>query len=359
MRPRAFPQGAESLIEAALREARAVRTRVGITDVSTLAKFEIAGPDAAAFLERVCATTVAKLAVGRGRYTFMLREDGLVVDDGTVWRLDETRYLLTSSTGGADRMVAHLSYVRRILAPTLKVSVASVQEHWAGAAVAGPLARAVIAEVAGTEPPRHMSVTSAEIAGVPIKLLAASYSGERAFEVYAPSPQIAPVWTALEAAVRARDGATYGLEALELLRIEKGHVEVGAEIDGRRTPADLGLAKMVNPKGGFVGAAALQRPAFQAADRLSVVGLTSDGPIPEGSMLVELPEAPPQGHVTSGGLRLVGEADGGGVALAMLKGGTARIGETLLAHSPTRGQTARVTVVSPHMYDPAGERYRD
>jgi sarcosine oxidase subunit alpha len=359
MRPRAFPVGSETLIEAALREARAVRNRVGVTDVSTLAKFEIVGPDAAAFLERVCATTVAKLAVGRGRYTFMLREDGLVGDDGTVWRLDETRYLLTSSTGGADRMVAHLSYVRRILAPTLKVAVASVQEHWAGAAVAGPLARTVVASATGIEPPRHMGVVSAEIAGVPVKLLAASYSGERAFEVYAPSPRMAAVWTALEAAVQALGGATYGLEALELLRIEKGHVEVGAEIDGRRTPADLGLSKMLNPRGGFVGAAALQRPAFNAADRLSVVGLTSDGPIPEGAMLVELPEAPPQGHVTSGGLRLVGEPDGGGLALAMLKGGTARIGETLLAHSPTRGQTARVTVVSPHMYDPAGERYRD
>jgi sarcosine oxidase subunit alpha len=359
MRPRAFPMGSETLIEAALREARAVRSRVGITDVSTLAKFEVAGPDAAAFLERVCATTVAKLAVGRGRYTFMLREDGLVVDDGTVWRLDETRYLLTSSTGGADRMVAHLSYVRRVLAPTLKVAVATVQEHWAGAAVAGPLARAVIAECAGTEPPRHMSVISAEIAGVPVKLLAASYSGERAFEVYAPSHVMAPVWSSLEAVVLARDGAVYGLEALELLRIEKGHVEVGAEIDGRRTPADLGLAKMVNPRAGFVGAAALQRPAFNAPDRLSVVGLTSDGPIPEGSMLVTDAGPTPVGHVTSAGLRLVGGPDGAGVALAMLKGGSARHGEILLASSPTRNQSARVTVTSPHMYDPGGERYRD
>jgi sarcosine oxidase subunit alpha len=359
MRPRAFPQGSETLNEAALREARAVRTRVGITDVSTLAKFEIAGPDAAAFLERVCATTVAKLAVGRGRYTFMLREDGLVVDDGTVWRLDQTRYLLTSSTGGADRMVAHLSYVRRVLAPTLKVAVASVQEHWAGAAVAGPLAGAVIAQTTGLEPPRHMSVAAAEIAGVPVKLLAASYSGERAFEVYAPSHRMAPVWTALETAVQVREGAVYGLEALELLRIEKGHVEVGAEIDGRRTPADLGLAKMLNPRGGFVGAAALQRPAFNVPDRLSVVGLTSDGPIPEGAMLVTDAGPTPIGHVTSAGLRLVSGPDGGGVALAMLKGGASRLGETLLASSPTRGQSARVTVVSPHIYDPAGERYRD
>ena len=359
MRPRAFPQGSETLVEAALREARAVRQRVGITDVSTLAKFEIAGPDAADFLERVCATTVAKLGVGRGRYTFMLREDGLVVDDGTVWRLDETRYLLTSSTGGADRMIAHLSYVRRVLAPTLKVAVASVQEHWAGAAVAGPLARAVIAEATGINPPRHMGVTSAEVAGVPVKLLAASYSGERAFEVYAPSHLMAPVWTILEAAVLARDGVRYGLEALELLRIEKGHVEVGAEIDGRRTPGDLGLAKMLNPRGGFVGAAALQRPALHAADRLSVVGLTSDDPIPEGAMLVTDAGPTPVGHVTSAGLRLAGEPAGAGVALAMLKGGASRLGETLLASSPTRGQIARVNVTSPYMYDAAGERYRD
>jgi heterotetrameric sarcosine oxidase alpha subunit len=359
MRPRAFPVGSETLIAAALREARAVRHLVGITDVSTLAKFEIAGPDAAAFLERICATTVAKLSIGRGRYTFMLREDGLVVDDGTVWRLDETRYLLTSSTGGADRMVAHLSYVRRLLAPTLKVAVAGVQEHWAGAAIAGPLARAVIAECVGVAPPRHMSVISAEIAEVPVKLLAASYSGERAFEVYAPAHRMAPVWAALTSAVQARQGATYGLEALELLRIEKGHVEVGAEIDGRRTPADLGLAKMLNPRGGFVGAAALQRPALHAADRLSVVGLVSDGPIPEGAMLVAQTGATPEGHVTSAGLRLVKGEGEGGVALAMLKGGGARLGETLLAASPTRGRTARVSVVSPHMYDPAGERYRD
>jgi len=355
-RPRAFPAPGESLSDAALREARAVRTTAGMTDVSTLAKFEIAGPDAALFLERVCATTVARLAVGRGRYTFMLREDGFVIDDGTVWRIGDQRYLLTSSTGGADRMSAHLSYVRRILAPELSLAVADVQEHWAAAALAGPRAREILAGCLEGEPPRHMAATAGQVAGVPVRIVAASYSGERAFEIYAPAPAMAPVWRTLSAAVEAAGGALYGLEALELLRIEKGHVEVGAEIDGRRTPGDLGLARMLNPAGGYVGAACLARPALQAAGRHALVGLEADGPIPEGAMLVARAGAPPEGHVSSAGLRLTGD---GGVALGLLAGGLDRRGERLLATSPTRGRSVAVTVVEPHFHDPAGDRYRD
>ena len=355
-RPRAFPSGAESLQRAALREARAVRTTLGLTDVSSLAKFEIAGPDAAALLEIVCATTVARLAVGRGRYTFMLREDGFVVDDGTVWRLGEQRFLLTSSTGGADRMIAHISYVRKILAPGLKVTVANVQEHWAAAALAGPGARAAIGALLQADPPRHMSAARGQVAGVSVWVLSASYSGERAFEVYAPSGEIGPVWTALAQAAEAGGGALYGLEALEFLRIEKGHIEVGAEIDGRRTPGDLGLAKMLNPRGGYVGAQGLVRPALRATDRQTLVGLEAEGSIPEGAMLVPMRNAPPQGHVTSAGLRLTGE---GAVALGLLENGSERMGEALLAVSPTRGKSAQVRVVAPHFHDPAGERYRD
>ena len=182
-RPRAYPKADETLAQASLREARSVRNCVGMTDVSTLAKFEISGPDAVALLERICATTVGKLAVGRGRYTFMLREDGLVFDDGTVWRLAEDSFLLTSSTGGADRMATHLSWVRQVLFPRLRVSAINVQEHHAGIAVAGPSAKAVLEALIGQAPPRHMSAMTAAIAGVPVLVLAASYSGERAFEI--------------------------------------------------------------------------------------------------------------------------------------------------------------------------------
>ena len=356
-RPRAYPTGGETLAQAALREAKAVRTHIGMTDVSTLAKFEITGPDAAAFLEIICATTVSKLAVGRGRYTFMLREDGVVFDDGTVWRLDENRYLLTSSTGGADRMATHISYVRQVLCPQMRVSAVNVQEHYAGIAVAGPKAKAVLATLIGEEPPRHMSTVPAVIAGVPVIILAASYSGERAFEIYVDASQAESVWAACEAQVNEVGGALYGLEAMEFLRIEKGHLVVGGEVDGRMTPHDLALDKMLNKAGGYIGASGLARPALAETGRRQLVGLEAiDGDIPEGAMLVTQEGASPVGHVSAAAFRIIA---GGSVALGQLADGFARHGEELIATSPTRGQKARVRVVAPHFYDAAGERYRD
>ena len=356
-RPRAYPVGGESLAQAALREAKAVRNNVGMTDVSTLAKFEVSGPDAAAFLEIICATNVSKLAVGRGRYTFMLREDGFVFDDGTVWRLDENRYLLTSSTGGADRMATHISYVRQALCPHLRVSAVNVQEHYAGLAVAGPKAKAVLAALIGEEPPRHMSTVPAAIAGVPVIILAASYSGERAFEIYVDASRAEAVWAACETHVNALSGALYGLEAMEFLRIEKGHLVVGGEVDGRMTPHDLALDKMLNKAGGYIGASGLARPALSEAGRRQLVGLEAiAGDIPEGAMLIPNEGASPQGHVSAAAFRIIA---GGSVALGQLTDGFSRHGEILIASSPTRGQQARVRVVAPHFYDAAGERYRD
>lgn len=356
-RPRAFPNAGESLAAAALREARCVRTAVGMTDVSTLAKFEISGPDASALLELICATTVNKLAVGRGRYTFMLREDGIVFDDGTVWRLGEDRYLLTSSTGGADRMATHISYVRQYLCPQLRVSAVNVQEHYAGIAIAGPHARATLAALTGTEPPRHMSAVTAEIGGIPIQVLAASYSGERAFEIYVEASQAAQVWKSCEAVVKEQDGCLYGMEAMEFLRIEKGHLVVGGEIDGRLTPRDLALDRMLNKAGGFIGEAGLTRPALAHAGRKQLVGLEAiAGSIPEGAMLIAKAGAPAEGHVTAAAFRVM---DGGSIGLAQLSDGFDRGQETMLAVSPTRSQSASVRIVAPHFYDPAGERYRD
>lgn len=356
-RPRAYPQGAETLAQAALREAKTVRSSVGMTDVSTLAKFEISGPDAAAFLEIICATSVAKLAVGRGRYTFMLREDGLVFDDGTVWRLAENRYLLTSSTGGADRMATHISYVRQYLCPQFKVSAVNVQEHYVGIAIAGPRARSVVEALIESEAPRHMSAIAATIAGMPVQVLAASYSGERAFEIYVAASDAAPVWAACSTLVAGQGGCLYGLEAMEFLRIEKGHLVVGGEIDGRLSPYDLALDKMLNKAGGFIGAAGLQRPALAEKGRRQLVGLeVVSGSIPEGAMLVSVAGGAPQGHVSAAAFRVM---DGSSIALGQLIDGFDRYDEELIASSPTRGQEARVRVVHPHFYDVAGERYRD
>jgi len=359
MRPRAYLQPGESLGAASLREARMVRASVGVVDVSSLAKFEIAGPDALKVVETVCATPVAKLAVGRGRYTLMLREDGMVMDDGTLWRLAEDRWLITSSTGGAARMARHLSYAMDILLSHPRAAVIEVSEHWAGLAVAGPRAVAVLAELTGEPVPAHMGLIDAVIAGVPVRLLAASYSGERAFEVHVAADAAAAVFAALVAAAQGAGGGLYGLDAMDHLRVEKGHVVIGAEADGRTTPADLGLGGMLRKAGGYIGWQGLTRPALaNPAGRRQLVGLTATTgqPIPEGAMLVGQPGDDPAGHVTTSAPRVAGE---GQIALGLLADGAGRHGETLLAWSPTRKQTVPVMVGAPLFYDAEGARYRD
>jgi sarcosine oxidase subunit alpha len=215
----------------------------------------------------------------------------------------------------------------------------------------------VLQALIGTEPPRHMSAISATVAGLPVLVLGASYSGERAFEVYVEASRALPMWTALAAGVENEGGCLYGLDAMDLLRIEKGHVLVGGEIDGRMTPHDLGLDGMLNKAGGFTGAAGLQRPALGETGRLQLVGLEAlDGAIPEGAMLIPASGQPPQGHVTGAGRHVLRE---GAIALGLLTDGRARHGEELLASSPTRGVTTRMRVASPHFYDAAGALYRD
>ena len=188
-------------------------------------------------------------------------------------------------------------------------------------------------------------------------VLAASYSGERAFEIYAEASLAEPVWNACEAAVTAQGGSLYGMEAMEFLRIEKGHLVVGGEIDGRLTPHDLALDKMLNKAGGYIGAAGLTRPGLTAPGRKQLVGLEAiAGTIPEGAMLVTAPGQPAHGHVTAAARRVL---ESGSIALGQLVDGFARHGEELVATSPTRSQSAAVRVVAPHFYDTAGERYRD
>jgi sarcosine oxidase subunit alpha len=254
-------------------------------------------------------------------------------------------------------MAGHLSYVRNALRADMRCSVVNVQEHYAGIALAGPRASSILAALTGAEAPRHMSTAPGTIAGTPVLVLAASYSGERAFEIYVEATHAAPVWQAIATAVLAEGGAPYGLEAMELLRIEKGHVVVGGEVDGRTTPHDLGLSKMLNKAGGFIGAAGLERPALKALGRYNLIGLESlEGPIAEGAMLVGRAGTAPQGHVTAAARRIL---EGGSIALAHLVDGHQRRGEVITATSPTRGVKTRVRVTSPHFYDPAGERYRD
>jgi heterotetrameric sarcosine oxidase alpha subunit len=359
MRPRAYLLPGEGPGAASLREARMVRASVGLVDVSSLGKFEIAGPDALKLVEAVCATPMAKLAVGRGRYTVMLREDGMVMDDGTLWRLADDRWLLTSSSGGAARMARHLTYVADVLLGGPRAAAINLSEHWAGIALAGPKSAGMVSDLIGTPAPAHMGVIPATIAGINVRVLAASYSGERAFEVHVPGNHAPAVFAALLEAAQNLGGGVYGLDAMDHLRVEKGHVVIGAEADGRAIPSDLGLGGMLRKAGGFVGWQGLTRPALaDSAGRRQLIGVTSlDGAqIPEGAMLVMREGEEPVGHVTTAAPRVAGD---GAIGLGLLVDGASRHGQTLYAWSPTRKQIVPVRIGAPVFYDAEGARYRD
>jgi heterotetrameric sarcosine oxidase alpha subunit len=349
LRPHYFPARGETLAQAAMREAKAVRARVGLTDASTLGKFEVVGPDAAAFLDLIYASGVRSLKVGKARYAVMLNDDGCVFDDGTIWRVAEERYFVTASTARSAAVLQRLELFREFVAPEHRVVLHDVTEAWAAFVVAGPGSRSVVMkalpqldELGPQDIAAHQSMRVARI----------SYSGEHAYEIYTPPATASTCWRALLAAVREAGGAPYGLEALEWLRIEKGHVAVGAEIDGRTTAADLGLQRWVR-KGVHAGSAGASRPALASPDRWRLVGLRSEtAGIPEGAPLVD--EAGVQvGRVTSSGF---GVGVGAHIALGLVRRGAERHGEILTAASATRRRHVRVRLTEPCAYDPEGAR---
>jgi sarcosine oxidase subunit alpha len=362
-RPRVYARGGESLEQAYVREARAVRASVGITDVSTLGKIDVQGPDAATFLDRVYTNTFSTLPVGKARYGLMLRDDGFLFDDGTTWRLSDSRYLMTTTTANAAVVMQHLEMLLAIAWPELKVSLASVTDQWAGVAVAGPSSRTLLQnalddiDVSDAALP-FMGVAAGHLAGIRVLVARLSFSGERAYEVYCGADHGVAVWERLLEAGKALDVVPYGLEALGTLRIEKGHV-TGAEIDGRTTVHDLGLEKMFSMKKDFVGKALALRPALTDPGRKQLVGVRSlDGrPVLGGAQLVAGadPKQPgrSEGHVTAMCYSPALEAY---IALALLERGRARHGEKLYAADPLRGNHGPVEVVDACFFDKDGRR---
>jgi sarcosine oxidase subunit alpha len=365
MRPRFYPQAGEGLREAYIREAAQVRKSVGIVDVSTLGRIDIQGPDAGTFLDRVYVNGFSSLGVGRGRYGLMLRQDGIIFDDGVTLRLADGHFLTSTTTANAGAVLTHLEYLAQVAWPDLRVHLASVTDQWAGMAVSGPSSRQVLqrvtdVDIADAALP-HMAVRHCRIGGVPALLARLSYSGERAYEVMVPAGDGIAVWQAILNAGQAFDIVPYGTEAMGALRIEKGHV-AGAELNGRTTADDLGLGKLVSAKKDFIGKRMAQRPGLTDPARPKLVGLVPVDPAAaprSGAQLIADPKAAPPmpmlGHVTS---TTYSPALGHSIALALLSGGLARRGELLYAADPLRGRTVAVRVVDPVFLDPEGVRLR-
>ncbi|MEM9781643.1 MAG: 2Fe-2S iron-sulfur cluster-binding protein [Pseudomonadota bacterium] len=277
--PRRTRQAREDVGAAYIREAATVRRACGLCDVSTLGKIDVAGPDAATFLNRVYVNGFAKLPVGKARYGVMLRDDGIVLDDGVAWRLAEDRFWVTCTTAQAGRVMHWLEYLADIRWPELRVTLTSSTDRWAGMAIAGPCARAALQRLivdgdVSNEGLPFMGVrdVTAAVEGgvVPVRLGRVSFSGELAFELHTPAGWGAALWQAAVTAVEAEGGCIYGLEALGALRIEKGHV-TGAELDGRMTLGDAGLGRMASTKKDFVGKALMAREGLVEDGRPSLV----------------------------------------------------------------------------------------
>ncbi|WP_271894596.1 sarcosine oxidase subunit alpha family protein [Candidatus Phyllobacterium onerii] len=362
-RPMIYSSHGETIEQAYIREARAVRESVGIVDVSTLGKIDIQGPDAAQLLDRVYTNMFSTLPVGKARYGLMLREDGIAFDDGTTWRLGETQFLMTTTTANAGPVMQHLEYYLDCIWPELRVHLTSVTDVWAGSAISGPKSRAVLEScVTGTKVDNDtlpfMGIVHGKIAGVPAMICRLSFSGELAYEVYCGAGYGTQVWEALLAAGKSFDIIPYGLEALGTLRIEKGHV-TGAEIDGRTTAHDLHLDWMLSKKKPYIGSAMINREGLKDENRLSLVGLISldNQSINGGSHIVTDPNprepADSFGHVTAA---CYSPALGKYIALALVKHGTSMIGNRAFATDLLRDKHGAVEIVSHHMFDPEGSR---
>jgi len=349
--------------EAVLSEARAVRRSVGITDVSTLGKIDVQGPDAARFLDFIYANSFSTLAVGRARYGIMLREDGMLLDDGTTSRLAPEHFLVTTTTANATATLEHLEFHLQAVWPRLDVLLTDVGDHWAQFAVAGPRSREVVAAVVAgldlsNEAFPFMAASVATIAGVAGRVFRISFSGELAYELAVPAGQALAAWSAVLEAGKRFGIAPYGLDALNTLRIEKGHV-TGAELNGNTSADDLGMQRMLKKHGDFIGRALSQRSGLTAPERLQLVGVRPRARaqrLRNGLQLVA-PEARTTtlGYVTSSTPSV--ESDGW-VGLALVAGGRQRLGQRLIGTSPVHDETIEIEIVSPHMLDPENLRVR-
>ena len=361
-RPSYFPKPGETTWrEACDREVAMVRQTVGVTDVSTLGKIDLKGRDAGRFLDLVYTNTFSTLPVGRTRYGLMLREDGHVLDDGTTARLAEDHWLMTTTTAAAGLVMRHLEFVHQAFCADWDVRFISVTEHWAQFAIAGPRARDLLTSALGRAPGLpFMGVTPVTIQGVQGRLFRISFSGEEGYEIAVPARYGEALFRDLTARAETMGGGLYGMEALNVLRIEKGFI-THAEIHGRTTAFDIGMAKMISAKKDCIGKAAARRPGLIGPEREQLVGLKplTDSPLTAGAHLFAQSADPTrendQGYVTSVGYS---PTLGSWLGLAFLKNGRARHGETIRLVDHLRKIDVLCTVTDPVFHDPMGEKLR-
>ena len=362
-RPACYPRDGETDDAAAWREVLAVRRAAGLFDASPLGKIEVRGADAAEFLEGIYFNSIKSLAKGRVRYGFMLNENGVIIDDGVLARLDDHRFVVYTSSGAAGRIELWLEEWLGCGDPAMEVIVTAVTTQWAAYALSGPGARRILEKLetdidldAGALP--HMAAREGLLCGVPARILRVSLTGEMTFEINVPAAYGPAVWQRLMAAGSEHGVTAVGIRAIEILRAEKGHLIVGIDTDGGTTPPDVGWHHVLARKeADFIGRGSLSRPDNVKPDRLQLVGLESAGGgiLPVGGQVVDTSSAKApvrtQGFVTTSLWSPTLERP---VALGLVEGGRARHGEAVAVFEG--GKTTGATIIDAALYDPRGER---
>ena len=366
LRPQFFARPGESnWLDSVVREVNTVRGGVGICDVSTLGKIDIQGRDAGVFLDRIYINMFSTLALGRARYGMMLREDGLVLDDGTTARLSETHYVMSTTTANAGRVMQHLEFARQVLWPGLDVQTVSITEHWAQYAVAGPKSRSLLQNLFGgavdlsDEAFPYMAAGEFTLGGVPCRLFRLSFSGERAYEIAVPARYGAALIEALMRAGAEFGVVPYGTETLSVMRIEKGHV-AGNEINGQTTAADLGMGRMMSKKKDFIGRVLAGRPGLADPARPALAGFRPVHPgarLRAGAHFIGLSKPRTaehdEGYMTSVAYSPTVDS---WIGLGLIARGPERHGERVRAWDPVRGGDVEVEICPPCFVDPEGKR---
>ncbi len=367
-RPWYYPRVGEDMHAAVRRECRAARTGVGIMDGSTLGKIDVQGADVGWFLDMLYTNLMSTLKVGFIRYGVMCGPDGMVIDDGTVIRVADDHYLVTTTTGNAAKILEWMQQWLQTEWPHLRVTATSVTEHWVTIPLVGPRSREVLAAITtdldvSNDAFGFMTWRETTIAGAPVRVCRISFSGELAYEINVRAWEGLEVWRALIAAGEPFDITPYGTETMHVLRAEKGFPIIGQETDGTVTPQDLGMSWAVSKKKiDFLGKRSFSRPENERADRKQLIGILPDDPtvvLPEGSQIVQTGSitdpvtapVPMLGHVTSS---YHSEALGRGFALALIRSGRERVGQHLYAYSGS--ELIPVTVTESVLYDKEGAR---
>jgi sarcosine oxidase subunit alpha len=360
-RPAAYPLARETLDDAAQREARAVRASAGVLDGSPLGKLEVFGPDAAEFLDLMYVGTMSTLGQGQARYGVLLNENGIVADDGIVARLGDAHYWINTTSAGVERTTAAFEEWLQCEYTNLRVVVTPVTSRWGNVTVAGPNAwhwlSAIGFDVAfAPGSMKHMTLRTGALESVPLRVLRASFSGELGYEVNLPADHVR--WLLERLWARAPDFAAvpYGIEALEILRTEKGYIHIGTDTDGTTLPGDIGFARTLNnKKANFVGRRSLLRAAAGDPERLQLVAFASGDattPLPVGAQIAAgSPPTRSEGYVTSS---YMSPSLGAPVALGLLARGAQRLGERVHVHH--LGTTREAVVVKAPFIDPLGKR---